>query len=119
MKTILFVCAFIAFSVSTFGQNHVSSWKVDDVFIIHKKSNTPFKHLYFPKTNFIMKRGSTATYKSLDGMRVKIVEMFEDGTAKLSPINDERFFNQFYSVDADLEAAIKGKELKPADAKDH
>lgn len=112
MKTILLALAFIAFSVSTFGQENQMDWKPGEVYTINKSTNTPFEHLYFPKTNLIIKSGAIANYKLLDGMQVKIDEVYEDSTVKLSLVNGDRFFNKYYSVKANFKEALNSNELK-------
>ena len=116
MKTVLLALAFIIFSATTFGQENQIDWKPGEVYTIHKSANTPFEHLYFPKTNLIIKSGAIANYKSLDGMQVKIDEIYEDSTVKLSPVNGDRFFNKYYYVKANLKEALNNNELKRFEA---
>ena len=113
MKTFFLAFAFIVFSAITFGQENIVDLKSGDLLTIQKNSNTPFEHLYFPKTNLIIKSGAIANYKSLDGMQVKIDEIYDDSTVKLSPVNGGRFFNKYSSVKANIYEAIKSNELKP------
>jgi len=86
-----------------------------DVLIINKKQNTPFDHIDFPRTNFIIKRGAIANYKSLNGMAVKVnssyVNTKGDYIAKLTPLTSGKFFNRFFSVSANLSKAIESNEL--------
>ncbi|SEK86799.1 hypothetical protein SAMN04488008_102332 [Maribacter orientalis] len=112
MKYTIVLLAFLMFSYSSFSQNEVSDLKPGDVLIISKDSNTPFQYLYFPKPNFIIKRGSIANYKGLNGMRVQIEAISDESVARLIPLNGKKFFNIFSYVNADLKSALNNKELK-------
>lgn len=98
-------------STTSFGQNSYDL-KPGDILEIQTSSNMPFDHLYFPKPNFIIKRGGIANYKALNGVKVQIEEISDDAVMRLVPLNGKKFFNKFSYVDAHLEKAIEKKELK-------
>ncbi|CAM4295723.1 hypothetical protein [Gillisia limnaea] len=112
MKNVFILLILLLMSNISFSQDKRENLKPGDILSINKDFNIPFNHLYFPKTNFIIKRGAIANYKSMDGMKVKIVEISEDATVKLTPLNGRRFFNRFSYVKADLEKALESNELK-------
>ena len=112
MKYTIVLLAFLMFSYSSFSQNEISDLKPGDILYINKDSNTPFQYLYFPKPNFIIKRGSIANYKDLNGMQVQIEAITDEFVARLIPLNGKKFFNIFSYVNADLKSALNNKELK-------
>ncbi|CAM4348058.1 hypothetical protein [Gillisia hiemivivida] len=112
MKNALILLTFLLMSNISFSQDKYDNLKPGDILTISKDSNIPFNYLHFPKPNFIIKRGAIANYKSLDGMKVKIEEISEDYTVKLTPLNSRRFFNRFSYVKANLEKALESNELK-------
>lgn len=112
MKCAIILLTFLLFSNSAFSQDKYSNWKPGDILSINKDSNTPFHHLYFPRPNFIIKRGAIPNYKALDEMKVKIEEISQDSKAKLTPLDGKRFFNKFSYVKANLEKALESNELK-------
>lgn len=105
----IFFCLFILNGV--FGQDPYMGLKNGDLLLINKKTNVPFDHLYFPKPNFIIKRGGIVNYKNLDGWTVRIDEISENGRSKLAPLNKKRFFNLYVYVEANLVKALENKEL--------
>ncbi len=112
MKTSIIVFAIFLFSVTAFGQADSKNLKPGDILTITKDANTPFEHLYFQRSNFIMKRGGLANYKALDQKKVKIEAIAQDGTAKLKPLNGKKFFNTFTYVRAHLQKALENNELE-------
>lgn len=112
MKNTFILLTFLLMSNISFSQDKYENLKPGDILSINKDSNIPFNNIYFPKPNFIIKRGAIANYKSLDGMKVIIEEISEDATVKLTPLNGKRFFNRFSYVKANLEKALESNELK-------
>ena len=111
MKNLILILTFLFVSMSTYGQNSYDL-KPGDVLEIHTDSNMPFDHIYFPKPNFIIKRGGIANYKALNGVKVQIEEISENSIMRLKPLNGKKFFNTYSYVEAHLEKAIENKELK-------
>jgi hypothetical protein len=112
MKYAFILLTFLLASNSSFSQEKYDNLKAGDVLSINKDTNMPFDYLHFPRPNFIIKRGAIANYKALDGMKVRIEEMSEGTTVKLTPLNGKKFFNRFLYVKADLEKALENNELK-------
>lgn len=111
LKFALLLFTLLLIPHSSFGQDN-SDLKTGDVLIITKNNNTPFNHLYFPRPNFIIKRGGIANFKALDGMKVRIEEISEGTTVKLIPLDGKKFFNRYTYVNASLEKALENNELK-------
>jgi len=112
MKFIISTLTFILFSQNAFNQVNYENLKPGDVLSIYKDSNTPFQHLHFQKPNFIIKRGTIANYRALDGMKVKIEEIPQESMVKLTPLNGKKFFNVFSYVKANLRKVLESNELK-------
>ena len=112
MKTSIIVLACFLFSITAFSQTNYKNLKPGDILIISKDANTPFQHIYFPRPNFIIKRGGLANYKALDEKKVKIEAIAQNGTAKLRPLNGKRFFNVYTYVQAHLRKALENNELE-------
>lgn len=113
MKCTIILLTFFLFSNSAFNQAKYENLKPGDILSINKDSNTPFHHLYFQKSNFIIKRGAIANYKALDDMKVKIEEISQESIVKLTPLNGNKFFNVFSYVRANLQKALESNELEP------
>ena len=111
MKNLILILTFVFVAMSTYGQNSYDL-KLGDILEINTDSNMPFDHIYFPKPNFIIKRGGIANYKVLNGIKVQIEEISENSIMRLKPLNGKKFFNTYSYVEAHLEKAIENKELK-------
>ena len=89
--------------------------KVGDVLIIGKPSSSNYKHVHFPKANFIIKKGGIANYKTLFGERVVVtaIDKKEDGDTSISikKADGNKFFNSVTVVKATFEKAIEKKEI--------
>ncbi len=112
MRQAIIFIAFLLIFTGSYGQEQYNNLKTGDILSIDKEYNTPFKHLDFPKPNFIIKRGAIANFKALDGMKVQIMEIAEDATVRLVPLDGKKFFNKFSYVEANLEKALDSGELK-------
>ncbi|MFS4468717.1 hypothetical protein [Maribacter sp. 2210JD10-5] len=113
--TIIILAVFV--SHNSISQESESIVKQGDILIISKDSNVPFKHIHFPRKNFILKRGNIANYKNLDGMAVRVEELINNSDTKqratLSPLSRKKFFNSYTTVTADISKAIQSGELVP------
>ena len=89
--------------------------KVGDVFEIGKPESNKYKHIEFPRANFIIKRGGIANYKSVKGetVVVKAVKEKKDGTVevKIKRKDGGRFFGSHPVVSADIDEALNAGEL--------
>ncbi|MFX0556370.1 hypothetical protein ACOCEA_06205 [Maribacter sp. CXY002] len=115
MRNVMFVFVLILASLNLIGQDNSKMVTDGAILIINKKQNMPFDHIDFPRTNFIIKRGAIANYKSLNGIAVKIklsyVNTKGNQMAKLTPIAGGKFFNRYTYVSANLSKAIESNEL--------
>ena len=111
----------LLFSVSVLNaQNSVNqepaNVKVGDVFEIGKPEANSYKHIDFPRANFIIKRGGIANYKRVEGNRVVVTSIKEkkDGTTqvKIKRKDGGRFFGSHTVVAADFKDAVKSGELQ-------
>lgn len=111
----------LLFSVSilnaqeTVNQN-MTDVKVGDVFEIGKPETNTYKHINFPRANFIIKRGGIANYKRAEGEKVVVTSIKEkkDGTTqvKIKRTDGNRFFGSHTVVSADLKEALESGELE-------
>lgn len=100
------------------GQNNVSSLDKGSILVLGTPSaGMEFKHIHFPKRNFIIKRGGIVDYKELIGKKVQVshVESSQNGETEivLKPLDGQRFFRVLPKVKADYEKALGRGELKP------
>ncbi|MGB5821856.1 MAG: hypothetical protein WBG90_20400 [Saonia sp.] len=89
---------------------------VGDILVINQPSGTDFKHIFFPKKNFVIKRGGIADMKSIYGKKVVVsnVKTKDNGSIEviLKPKDGRKFFKALPSVKADLKNALIQGELK-------
>lgn len=111
----------LLFSVSMLNaQNTVNQQTTDvqvgDVFEIGKPETNTYKHIKFPRANFIIKRGGIANYKRAEGRTVVVTSIKEkkDGTTQVKIKREDggRFFGSHTVVAADFNDAIDSGELK-------
>ncbi|KAA2217435.1 MULTISPECIES: hypothetical protein [Maribacter] len=89
--------------------------KVGDVFEIGKPETNKYKHIEFPRANFIIKRGGIANYKSVLGEKVVVSSIKEkrNGTTevRIKKVDGHRFFGSHPSVTVDIDEALNSGEL--------
>ena len=118
MKKLVFVLtAFFCFGWAN-GQNNESSIEKGSILVLGTPSaGLDFKHIHFPKRNFIIKRGGIADYRALIGRKVQVshVESSQNGETEivLKPLDGQRFFRFLPKVKANYEKALDRGELKP------
>lgn len=111
-NNILFALLFIFFTSLTFSQNTDPKVNVGDVFIIGETDN--YKHINFPKRNFIIKRGGIANYESIKGKKVEVTSIKEKNgnlVATIKLASKKKFFNSHKYVTVNISEAIDNKEL--------
>ena len=90
--------------------------QVNDVLVIQEPSGLDFKHIHFPKKNFIIKRGGIANMKQVTGKKVVVeaVSYDKDGATiiTLRRQDGRKFFRAFPTVKASLEDALSSGELR-------
>ena len=116
MKTTIIatlICCLLSFS--NFSQSNDSNIKIGDTFVIGKAEMNNYKHIQFPRNNFIIKKGGIATYKNIVNKKVEITSIKEksdgnlEATIKLK--SGKYFFKSHKYIKVNLEKAIKAKEL--------
>ena len=98
------------------GANKLAALKVGDVIEIGNPSTSKYKHIKFPRANFIIKRNGVADYKKALGEKVVVtdVETINAGETRISVkrADGRRFFNTVTSVSINLEKAVAANEIK-------
>lgn len=112
-KNILLAVLIFAFVINVNAQK--TEIKVGDTFKIETVENNNYKHIKFPKDNFIIKKGGIVNYSNIIGEQVKVTSIKEkkDGSkiATIMLSSGKRFFNSHKYIDVDIYKAIENKEL--------
>lgn len=111
---------FIALGVLSVNAQDLSSKQVTvakgDVIEIGTPSTAKYKHIKFPRANFIIKRGGIANYKAAKGEEVVItnVKSGENGNTiiDVKRTDGKRFFRTVNTVSINLEDALASNEIK-------
>ena len=103
------------FSICAYSQSPNTSLNIGDVFIIGEVSNNNYKHIDFPRPNFILKKGGRPNYDNIKGESVDVtsIRKKKNGTlvATIKLSSDKLFFNSHRYVAVDIEGAIRENEL--------
>lgn len=111
----------LLFSVSVLNAQSVTEQvvtdvQVGDVFEIGKPKANQYKHIAFPRANFIIKRGGIANYKRAEGKMVVVtaINKKKDGTTeiKIKRKDGGRFFGSHNVVSANFDEALNTGELQ-------
>lgn len=90
--------------------------QVGDIFEIGKPARNMYKHINFPRPNFIIKRGGIANFKRAEGQNVVVTSVKEkkDGTTlvKIKRTDGSRFFGSHPVVSVDFQEALASGELQ-------
>ncbi|MCH3882287.1 MULTISPECIES: dihydroorotase [Tenacibaculum] len=102
-------------SVFMFGQTSTSDFNKGDVFQIGNANYNNYKHINFPKANFIIKKGGIVNYKNIKGQKVVITSVKEKENGKkiatIKLLDSRKFFNSHKYITVEIEEAIRNKEL--------
>lgn len=113
MKKTVFIVLFSIFTLQLGAQQ--LPVQQGEVFII-KKPSGDFSHINFPRKNFIIKRGGIANMKAVSGLPVVVTRIDQtiDGSTEVTLERRDglKFFRNFRTVTADLEAALNAGELR-------
>ena len=86
------------------------------IFVIQEVENNNYKHINFPRTNFISKQGGIPNYDKVRGKEVVITSINErkDGSqiATIKLTSEKFFFNSHKYITVDIAAAIAENELR-------
>ncbi len=90
--------------------------QVNDVLVIQQPTGPDYKHIHFPRKNFIIKRGGIANMKQVAGKKVVVeaIAYDKDGSTliTLRRQDGKKFFRAFPTVKASLEDALDSGELR-------
>ncbi len=110
---ILFILVFLLSLI--YAQNFTAEIKVGDTFTIEKVDRYNYKHINFPRTNFIIKKGGIVNYNNIVGKEVKITSIKKrkngDLVATIKLVFNQPFFNSYRSIKVDIVEAIEEEEL--------
>ncbi len=112
MKKLIFFALFSF--LCAYGQGQITDIKAGDILTLGNPSSKSYKHINFPKANFIIKKGGIANYKAIAGNRIIITEVNrQDGYTKIIFKREDgvKFFNTKTLASAHLEKAIEKKEI--------
>ncbi len=120
MKHLFFAMLITFASVSVSAQNNRNGSpqevEVGDMLEIGRPLAPVYKHIDFPRPNFIIKRGGIANYKRVEGNKVVVTSVKEkkDGSLqiKIKRADGKRFFGSHTIVSADLKDALQTGELR-------
>ncbi len=115
IQTILsFVLAFFV-SGLMFAQNSTSAYKKGDVFQIGSMHYGNYRHINFPRANFIIKKGGIPNYNNIKGQKVVITSIDKESNgkqvAKIKLVDSRKFFKSHTYVTVNIDEAIEHKEL--------
>lgn len=111
----------LMFSVSMMNaqvaqEQETATVKIGDTFEIGKPETHQYKHINFPKANFIIKRGGLANYSKMEGEKVVITEIKKKKNGslkvKLASVDGDRFFGTHKIVSAEIDDALRSGELE-------
>lgn len=116
MKKTVFLFAFISlFTLSVNAQETNNSVEVGDTFIIGEVEQDNYKHIDFPRANFVVKRGGIVNYNLLRGKKVEVtsIQKKKDGTleATIKLSSGKRFFSSHKYITVAIDKALDSKEL--------
>ena len=104
------------FNTQTSVAQTATNVQVGDIFEIGKPESNTYKHINFPRANFIIKRGGIANYKRAEGEKVVVTAIKEkkDGTTlvKIKRTDGHRFFGSHTVVSVDFKEALASGELE-------
>ncbi len=117
MRTYILALAFTMCTFGLFAQSETATTdvKIGDIFEIGSPVTNTYKHIKFPKSNIIIKRGGIANYKRIKGSVVVVSSIKEkkDGTtvANIKRKDGGRFFGSHTVISAHLNDALQSGEL--------
>ncbi|PIB23857.1 hypothetical protein BFP77_16275 [Maribacter sp. 4U21] len=117
-KFVLFVF-FVSLSlVSSRAQSLDYPVEIGAIFIIGEASSNTYKHIHFPRPNFIIKRGGIVSFKNLEGKKVTVTRVTKDAKgqsiAAITLVSRRYFFGSHKYVKVAIAEAIAAEELVKA-----
>ncbi|MFS4491279.1 hypothetical protein [Maribacter sp. 2308TA10-17] len=117
MKRVFLVVLFVFIYIGSNAQEAERNTEIEvgDILKIGPAEASKYKYIYFPRPNFIIKRGGIVNYKKVVGSKVIVTSLKEkrDGTLQIEikKVNGGKFFNSHGKVTADAQNALKSGEL--------
>lgn len=94
----------------------VTDIAVGDVLQIGEPVVMQYKHIDFPRANFIIKRNGIADFKTVKGNHVVVTAISENAKGEtkvtLKRKNGTKFFRSYETVEANLAGALNEGELR-------
>lgn len=116
LVVVLAVASLLSFNAQSQTVKVDGDVKIGDVFVIGESNATLYKHINFPRPNFIIKRGGIANYKALENDKVVVtsVKAKKDGSTviKIKRADGKKFFRNYTQVSANFKEALESGELK-------
>ncbi|WP_282143659.1 hypothetical protein [Cellulophaga baltica] len=113
---IIFLFSVSFLNAQTYTSETSVEVRVGDLFEIGKPKAKVYKHIDFPKANFIIKKGGIANYKNTEGELVVVTAIKEkkNGVTQvyISRKDGGRFFGSHAVVKADINQALSAGELR-------
>lgn len=113
---------YVVIALFSLGALHAQETKtshdiaVGDVLQIGEPVVMQYKHIDFPRANFIIKSGGIADFKTVKGNHVVVTAISENAKGEtmvtLKRKDGRKFFRNYSTVDADLVAALNDGELR-------
>ena len=116
MRSAIVFALLMSFSTGIIiAQISSSNVEIGDVFIIGDVDDSNYKHIDFPRANFIIKRGGIVNYNRIKGAKVEVasIKKKKDGrlVATIKLTSNKYFFKSHRYVPVDIIEAISNKEL--------
>ena len=113
---VLFMVGTFSINAQSTGPEALNGVKEGSVLQIGTLDSPRYKHIDFPRANFIIKKGGIANYKKMEGVKVVVtaVNKKNDGTlqVQIQRKDGKRFFGNQSVVNADLKDALESGELR-------
>ncbi|SNR33342.1 hypothetical protein SAMN06265371_101381 [Lutibacter agarilyticus] len=112
-NSILYTFLLVFFSSIVYAQSSNPDISVGATYTIGEADY--YKHINFPRNNFIIKNGGIANYNKVKGKTVVVTSINErkNGTlvATIKLTSEKKFFNSHKYVTVNINEAINNKEL--------
>ncbi len=114
-KSILLLASIFAMG-SLQAQQSTNTIEEGSVLTLGASTASGYKHIKFPRNNFIIKRGAIADFSNLEGKKVVVKKVqYFNGIAQvvIERKDGQNFFRFYPSVTANLDKALANGELIP------
>lgn len=116
MRKVLLLMAFLATIPILKAQEKPPQLAAGNIVTLGEPVGIRYRHLNFPRKNFIIKRGAIANFNALVGIKLEVIdlEVGQKGATfvTLKRKDGQHFFRFFPTVTAHLEKAVAAREIK-------